>query len=371
MSKHGAKCPKCGHRLDFNSADGDTLTCPGCQAALRAPRRAPAGDTPTATPESHIATEGGAPPPPGPEDPFIGKSLDEFEIREPLGRGGMGAVYKAWQPSLERFVAIKVLSKTISGDHSFIERFVREARNAAAITHTNIIEVHAIGRDKEHQYIAMELVEGGSLEDMIRLDGPLPPARALDIMRQVTSALAAAHECGILHRDIKPANILFTKRDRAKVADFGLAKHEGVDLTLTQTGQLLGTPRYLPPEPARGQRLDTRSDLYSLGATFYHALAGKPPFDGATTLELSMKHVEAPVPPLHKLAPHVPRGFCRVIHRLLRKNPAERYQTADELLQALDRVAQAPSPVGAVAQPPLRQGSGHASAVTASPEAAT
>ncbi|MBL7223787.1 MAG: serine/threonine protein kinase, partial [Candidatus Brocadiae bacterium] len=338
MAKHGANCPKCGHRVDFDTAVGDTVACPGCQAALRVPGNPPDGGTPIPTPESLMATEGGAPPPPGPDDPLIGTCLDEFEIRGRLGEGGMGVVYEAWQPSLERSVAIKVLPRSISSDQRFIDRFVREARAAAAITHANIIEVHAIGNGYDHQYIAMELVEGGSLADVIRLDGPLPAERALDVMKQVASALAAAHGCGILHRDIKPSNILFTKRGRVKVADFGLAKHQGVDVTVTRTGQMLGTPLYIPPEAARGQPLDARSDLYSLGATFYHALAGRPPFAASTSVALAFQHAQAEVPSLRDAAPNVPQALCHIIHRLLAKNPDERYADACTLLEALEHV---------------------------------
>jgi len=271
-------------------------------------------------------------------DPLIGQQLGEFEITELLGRGGMGAVYKARQPSLDRFVAIKVLPRDLSADASFIERFSREARAAAATNHPNIIDVYAIAADRGYHYIAMELVDGESLADMVHREGRLRAERALPVMKQVATALAEAHACGILHRDIKPSNILITSKGLAKVADFGLAKRTGSDGTITGTGQTIGTPLYFAPEAARGGRFDVRSDLYSLGGAFYHALAGRPPFQASSAVSLALKHAEAPVPPLAEAAPEAPPALCRIIHRLLRKNPADRYPSANELLAVLERV---------------------------------
>ena len=330
MPKHPAKCPKCGHRVDYESAAGGVLVCPGCQARLRVPGHSQA---PSAT---QVATEAQAPPPPS--DPLLGQTLGEFEIVATIGHGGMGAVYKGFQRALNRFVAIKVLPEHLTSDAAFIERFHREARAVAAVRHPNIIEVHTIGSERGYEFIAMEFVDGASLADLLRREGRLAPDRALELMKQVTSALAKAHAVGILHRDIKPANILLTSDGFAKVADFGLAKHEGVDVSVTATGASLGTPLYMPPEVAQGKPADARSDLYSLGATFYQAIAGKPPFDGATPAELIIKHVNTPPPPLHTLAPDCPAALCRIIHRLLSKNPAHRYSSAQKLLDALARI---------------------------------
>ncbi|NQT85606.1 protein kinase, partial [bacterium] len=314
MAKHLAKCPKCGEKLTYESSVGDRIQCASCGAVLKAPGKGK------------------------PTDPLVGQTFGEFEITGLLGRGGMGAVYKAHQESLGRDVAIKVLPKRLAENPDFVERFRREARSAAAIAHPNIIEVFAIGEHNGHQYIAMECVEGETLSARLKREGKLPPADALEILKQVASALEAAHEKGILHRDIKPGNILFTSRGRAKVADFGLAKQEGVDVSVTQTGASLGTPLYMPPEIARGQPADSRSDLYSLGATFYQALAGVPPFDGSTPAELIVQHIEKAAPPLQSLAPDASPALCRAVHKLLRKKPAERTQSAAELLTALERV---------------------------------
>jgi len=317
VAKHPARCPRCGNRLEVDTAVDEQIICSNCQVSLSLPGKAKLSDK---------------------VDPLIGQSLGQFEVIELLGRGGMGAVYQARQASLDRLVALKVLPRAFSRDASFVARFSREARSAAAVSHPNIIEVYDVGEDRGYQYIAMELVDGETLGDLLKRQGRLAAERALELMKQVSAALAEAHAAGILHRDIKPSNILLTARGRAKVADFGLAKRAGADVSVTQTGQALGTPLYMPPEGARGKAFDARSDLYSLGATFYHALAGRPPFEGTSGAELVGKHLEAPVPPLSGLAPHAPPALCHVIHRLLRKHPGERYPSAEELLRALERV---------------------------------
>jgi len=330
VAKHPAKCPKCGRRLEYESAVDEKIVCPTCQVLLSVPGKVRPSDK---------------------VDPLLGQTLGEFEIVATIGHGGMGAVYKGRQAALNRFVAIKVLPEHLTSDAAFIERFHREARAVAAVRHPNIIEVHTIGSERGHEFIAMEFVDGESLADLLRREGRLAPDRAVELMTQVASALADAHAAGIFHRDIKPANILLDARGRVKVADFGLAKHEGVDVSVTATGASLGTPLYMPPEVAQGKPADARSDLYSLGATFYQAIAGKPPFDGATPAELIIKHVNATPPPLQTLAPDCPAPLCRILHRLLSKNPAHRYSTADKLLAALSHVeahvAQPPSAVSA------------------------
>ncbi|HUT35704.1 MAG TPA: protein kinase [Planctomycetota bacterium] len=330
MAKHPAKCPKCGRRLEFETAVDEKIVCPGCQVLLSIPGKVNLADK---------------------VDPLIGHSLGEFKIVELLGRGGMGAVYKARQTSLSRFVAIKVLPRSLARDAKFIERFGREARDAAAITHPNIIHVHAVGHDKGFYFIAMELVEGESLGDILRREGRLAPDLALEIMKQVAAALAKAHAAGIVHRDIKPSNILLTPDGLAKLADFGLAKRADVDVSVTQTGVVMGTPLYFPPEAARREQNDTRSDLYSLGATFYHLIAGHPPFQGESVAELAVKHTQDPVPPLKQSVPGAPAALCSIIHRLLHKEAAQRYQTADDLLGALSRVSSHHSLGGAARSP--------------------
>jgi len=273
------------------------------------------------------------------DDPLAGRCLGEFQIIYPIGRGGMGAcVYKARQPSLDRFVAVKVLARGERADAMDCDRFLREARAAAAVTHPNIIQVHAVGEDREYLYIAMELVEGENLADTIRRERRLTPRRTVDVMKQVAAALVRAHAAGIVHRDIKPSNLLASADGSVKVADFGLAKRSGVDVSLTQPFIAVGTPLYMPPEATRGEHLDARSDLYSLGATAYHLLAGRPPFLGSTHLQLMYKHEWHRPVPLRKLAPGVPPALCEIVHRLLAKRPSERYQSAAELIGALEHL---------------------------------
>jgi serine/threonine protein kinase/formylglycine-generating enzyme required for sulfatase activity len=318
VAKRRAKCPKCGGRLDYESAVDEKIVCPACQVLLSVPGKVKPSDK---------------------VDPLLGQSLGEFELVELLGRGGMGAVYKAKQPALDRFVAVKVLPRRLAADASFIERFSREARDAAAVSHPNIIQVLTVGQDKGFQFIAMEFVEGESLAEVLKRDGALPADRALELFRQVAAALAKAHAAGVVHRDIKPANILLTADGHAKLADFGLAKRTATDVTVTQTGAMMGTPLYFPPEAARSERFDARSDLYSLGATFYHLLAGKPPFAGDNAMMLAVKHANDPVPPLKQAAPDAPAALCGIIHRLLQKKAENRFQTADELLVALNSLS--------------------------------
>ena len=317
MAKHSTKCPRCGQPLEVDMAADERIVCPKCQAGLTLPGKS--------KPSVKVHD-------------LIGQTLGEFEVLELLGRGGMGSVYKARQVSLDRLVALKVLSRSVSSNAKFLGRFTREARAAAAVSHANIIEVFSVGEDKGYPYIAMEFVDGQNLEDKLKSEGSLPADWILEAMKQCTAALAKAHAAGIIHRDIKPPNILLTADGRVKIADFGIAKRPESDVTLTAVGAALGTPQYISPEVAAGKPADGRSDLYSLGATFYHALAGRPPFEGKTAMELAVKHTKEPVPPLSETAPDAPPELCRLIHNLLQKEPAKRFSSADKLLHALERV---------------------------------
>lgn len=280
--------------------------------------------------EQPTAIEGEAQPP---------RNLGGFEILGRLGRGGMGMVLRVRQPSMDRIVALKVLMGYTAWNEAALIRFTREAQAAGAAGHPNIIEVYDTGHDRGWHYIAMEYMDGGSLTDVLGRDGPLAPARALALMKQVAGGLAEAHRMGILHRDIKPSNILLTSRGWAKVADFGLAKRPDLDLSVTRPASVLGTPVYMAPEALRGEEYDARCDLYSLGATFYHALTGQPPFMGATCAELVTKHLEARPAPLTNVSPGTPPPLARIVHRLLEKKPSDRYQSAGDLLSALEGVS--------------------------------
>jgi len=316
MSKSRAKCPRCAQVMEYEEGVAERLTCSSCQATLALPRK----------------------PPPAPKtDPLVGQKLGEYEIIEVLGRGGMGAVYKARQPSLDRFVALKVV-KAGDIDPSFLGRFTREARAAAAVNHPNIIEIYAIGQQGDYHYIAMEFVDGGHLGALIRREGKLSAERALPIMKQTAAAIAQAHAAGIVHRDIKPANILLRGDGLVKMADFGVAKRAQGDVAVTMEGHVVGTVLYMAPEVCAGSPGDARADLYSLGATFYHMLAGTPPFQGTSITQLSLQHNQAPVAPLAEKVPGLPRALSSLVHRLLRKKPAERFASADEVVEAIERV---------------------------------
>ena len=315
MAKHAAKCPKCGHPFEVDTAAGGSVTCPKCQATL------------------NIAGRGRRAKP---VDPLIGASLGEFEVHELLGRGGMGAVYKGHQKALERVVAIKTLPRRLAANADFVTRFHREARTAAQLRHTHLVQVYAVGEAQGIHYIVMEFVDGEGLDGVLRRDGPLEPEAALAYLKQTCAGLAAAHEAGIVHRDIKPSNLMIDAQGEVRITDFGLAKRTEGDVAVTMTGQSVGTPLYMAPEMAKGEESDARGDLYSLGAAFYHLLAGRPPFQGRTPSELIVKHATETPRPLGEVAPHVDRRLTAVIDRLLRKNPDSRVASAQALLDELE-----------------------------------
>ncbi len=299
------------------------------------------------------AEEGAVEPKPAPPQSEMPKQIGGFQLLELLGRGGMGSVYKARQVSLGRLVALKVIASRLAADERFLARFVREARAAAAVHHPNIVAVYSVGEDNGQHYIAMELVAGEGLDALVKRGGPLPQDHALELMKQTTAALAVAHEAGIIHRDIKPSNILLAADGSVKVADFGLAKRIQIDVKITATGTTVGTPLYMAPEAAGAKDLDARADLYSLGATFYHVLAGRPPFEGKTPVEVIVKHATEEPQPLAAAAPHLDPRLCRVIDRLLRKDPAERYPSAQALLGELEALGELGSPAAQEDAPKL------------------
>ncbi|MBM4042403.1 MAG: DUF1080 domain-containing protein, partial [Planctomycetes bacterium] len=271
-----------------------------------------------------------------PESASGPSKIGGFELLGRLGKGGMGTVLKARQVSMDRLVALKILPKKLAENEAFVQRFLREARSAAKLRHPNIVQAHDVGQAEGYYFFAMEFVDGETLADIVRRDGPLEPNRALDVMKQVCSALAAAHKEGIVHRDIKPANIMLDKEAQVRVTDFGLAKRTEGDVAVTADGAVVGTPAYVAPEMAKGGEADARSDLYSLGATIFCALAGRPPFEGKNFSEVLIKQVNEAAPPLASLAPRVDRRLCHVVDRLLRKNPEARYPSATALLDDLN-----------------------------------
>ena len=244
-----------------------------------------------------------------------------YRLRGELGRGGMGVVWRAWDPVLDRELALKELPAQLAMNPSMLERFRREARALAKLSHPNVVQVHDYVEERGRSFIAMELVDGGDLEGELA-DGTPPLARALEIVDQLAGALEAAHAQGIVHRDVKPRNILRTASGTLKVTDFGLARLAGSS-GQTLDGSIMGTPRYMSPEQAGGGQTDERSDAYSLGATLFHVLAGRPPFDGDTA-SLLRDHIATPAPPLASVAPGTPPALASAIDALLSKDPAAR-----------------------------------------------
>jgi len=266
-------------------------------------------------------------------DDLIGKSLGQYRIVEQLGRGGMAVVYKAYQASLDRYVAIKVLPFFQAQDPTAMERFYREARAIARLEHPNILTVFDFGQVDGTLYIVMQYVEGGTLKE--RLGAPLDLDVAAKIVRQVGEALEYAHGLGVVHRDIKPSNVLLAKGDRVLLSDFGLAKMMESTSALTKAGVGMGTPQYMSPEQGRGEPVDGRSDIYSLGVVLYEMLTGQVPFDAETPLAVVLKHLSTPLPRPRGLNPQIPEPVEQVILKATAKSPAQRYQSAAEMVEAL------------------------------------
>ncbi|MBI3267606.1 MAG: protein kinase [Planctomycetes bacterium] len=270
-------------------------------------------------------------------DPMLGRVLgSEFRLTRKLGHGGMGTVYLADQLSLGRSVAVKVLSEKAFADPVALERFQREAHAAAHLQHPNIVQVFFFGEEAGQQFLAMEYIEGETLARKLRRDRRLPAVALLPIAAHVASGLAVAHRQGFVHRDVKPDNIFLGSDGAVKLGDFGLTRDLGSDASLSAPGQILGTPYYMAPEQAAGEKADARADLYGLGATLFHALTGVPPFDAETLPELLERVIAAPAPLVAGLAPATPPPVTELVRRLLEKDPARRCASAEELLRWLD-----------------------------------
>ncbi len=285
---------------------------------------------------------------------------DRYEIQTRLGRGGMADVYLARDRLLERRVAVKVLFPEFATDPSFVARFRREAQAAANLTHPNIVAVYDWGQQGGTYFIVMEYVNGRTLADVLRSEQKLLAARAANVASEVAAALGFAHRNGVVHRDVKPGNILVTETGDVKVADFGIARvaNSGTDAGLTQAGSVMGTAAYFSPEQAQGAVPDPRSDLYSLGIVMYEMVGGRPPFSGENPVSIAYKQVHEPPPRLRNLTPDVPVAYEAIVAKLLAKNPAARYASADDLRldltrfrdgQRPDALVQAAAAAGAVA----------------------
>src|SRR6266446_5713534 len=291
---------------------------------------------------------------------LIGQSIGHYRIESLLGVRGMGEVYLARDERLGRKVALKLLPKRLTADETQLSRFKTEARSASALNHPNILTVYEIGTEGNRHFIATEFIEGMTLRAALAR-GRMSVHDALEIVVQVASALSAAHETGVVHRDIKPENIMIRPDGYAKVLDFGLAKlteqksvSNNQDLIITHTqhtyaGLLVGTPRYMSPEQARGQQADARSDIWSLGAVIYEMVSGVPAFSGATPSDCIASILKTEASPLSRVAPAAPPELQSVLHKALRKNRDERYQTIADMLadlrslkEKLERAASAP-----------------------------
>jgi serine/threonine-protein kinase len=291
--------------------------------------------------------------PNAPERDLTGATLGDFIVERLLGRGGMGEVYLARQISLNRPAALKVLRPDLLTRPTYLSRFEAEATAVAKLNHPNIVHVYTLGSTDGVRFIAMEYVQGTNLREFLRRKGALDYPLALSVMKQAGMAVGAAGEIGLIHRDIKPENLLMTRKGQVKIADFGLCRDlDRENVNLTQSGVTMGTPLYMSPEQAQGHALDHRSDLYSLGVTFYHMLAGVPPFHAETALALALKHVREKPVSLAVHRPDIPPELDRLVLKLMAKSPVDRYQSAAEMLRDLARVRESlQTPTGPQAIP--------------------
>jgi len=276
------------------------------------------------------------------EPDLSGRRLGDYQLLRRLGRGGMAEVYLAEQLSLRRQVAFKVLRSNLALDAAYVRRFHNEAQAAAKLVHANIVQIHEVGCIDGTHFIAQEYVAGQNLKQVLTRRGSgLEAAPAANIIRQVAAALHKAAEQKIIHRDIKPENIMLAPSGEVKVADFGLARvvREGEAMNLTEVGITMGTPLYMSPEQVEGKEVDPRSDIYSLGVTSYQMLAGRPPFDGETALAIAVQHLRNEAPRLEALRPDIPSGLCRIVHKMLAKNPQDRFQKPADVLKEMRTLA--------------------------------
>jgi serine/threonine protein kinase len=363
-------------RAEPTRPEPDSPTLSTATPALRSSgeMRAPARPASSARPGGRTAAAEDGPRPAGPVTAgnpaeWLGRKLGQFQITRFLGKGGMGAVFEAVDALLHRTVALKVLSAAAADDPDALARFLNEARAAARVQHPNLVGLYGVQQDAGVTFIAMQLVRGKTAAEHVREHGPMGVEQAGRVVAQAAHGLAAAHAAGILHRDVKPGNLMISEDGRVLVADFGLAKSaDSSAVGLTKTGEVVGTPAYMSPEQCRGERVDRRSDLYSLGATYFFLLTGRAPYVAENHTGVLFKHVFEPVPDPRELRPDLPHGCRRIIARAMAKDPAERYQSLEEFAEDLGRAdsplagAPAPTDLAAVAaalpSPISRQRSG-------------
>lgn len=266
---------------------------------------------------------------------LTGRQLGPYQIVASLGEGGMAAVYKAYHPAMERYVALKVLPRHFASDPQFVIRFKQEARVLAQLQHSHILPVFDFGEADGYTYLVMPFIKSGTLADVLKGE-PLPWGQIRQIITQVGGALNYAHERGLVHRDVKPSNVLFDESGHFLLTDFGLAKILASNETLTESGAILGTPSYMSPEQGLGLTSDGRSDIYSLGVILYELVTGRTPYKAETPMAVMIKHISDPLPPPTKFNPDLPEALEAVILKALAKNPEDRYPTAGALVKAFD-----------------------------------
>jgi serine/threonine protein kinase len=303
------------------------------EVAMRqaAQQKAVASTVASAAAPSPLAPVAPEPAPAGSTSSSTEDAIKGYELLEKLGAGAMGAVLKARKRDTGEIVALKILKPQLAADREYVERFLREAKAVARLSHQHIIRAVQVGRSGEYYFFAMEFVQGRTASEMVKDTGPLEELLAIRIVRAVAAALQHAWQHQIVHRDIKPDNIMVTEDGDVKLTDLGLARTTKQDSTLTITGVVMGSPAYISPEQATGEKnLDIRSDIYSLGATLYHLLTGVVPYDGETPLHVMLKHMNDPLPDVRKVAPQVSEATRVLIMRMMAKKPEGRFQSASQ-----------------------------------------
>lgn len=267
---------------------------------------------------------------------MIGKILgNRYRILELIGEGGMALVYKAEDSLLCRAVAVKVLRPQYASDAEFVERFHRESKAAASLSHPNVVNIFDVGKDDDLDYIVMEYIPGNNLKDVIKRNAPMSVEQALDITRQICEALHHAHQRNIIHRDIKPHNILVTPEGQIKVTDFGIARAISAS-SFTQTGMVVGSVQYSSPEQVKGGVVGPQSDIYSLGCVLYELLTGTIPFQGDTSISIAMQHLQGNLIPIRELRPDIPAGVAKIVDQAMAKEITERYPSALAMLKDIN-----------------------------------
>ncbi len=330
-------CP-CGEILVKEPGDDRVeFECPSCKRinvlppgdSSRPPSReggpSPGGDRVTTTLEL-----------PRPGDIAIGSSLGPYSVTGVIGEGGMGKVYIAVDQKLQRNVALKILSGKLREQKDFVARFQREARSVARLNNPHIVQIYYTDTWKGIPYYAMELVDGENLDRLLRREGPLDPDRAIDLMIQASRGLAAAAAQGVIHRDVKPSNMVLDKKGTLKITDFGLARIASSQSSLTLTGAIVGTPYYMSPEQGESRPLDYRTDVYSLGASFYHLLTGSPPYEAESPVGIILRHIRDDLPPPDSRNPKIPAALSAVIRKMMSKKKDDRYTSYEALIADLE-----------------------------------